>query len=170
MIALVALGVAALATPSAFSITPRLIWNTSASAPLGFYWVAGSGPLNRHDFVLARLPESVRLLANERGYLPLGVPLIKPIAGLPRDHICTIGRSILVDGKVIAQRLKRDALHRRLPAWKDCRLLRSDEVLLLHPTIPDSFDGRYFGPMDIDDVIGRLVPIWTWSGDQTNGE
>jgi type IV secretory pathway protease TraF len=26
---------------------------------------------------------------------------------------------------------------------------------------PDSFDGRYFGPLPASTVVGRAVPVWT---------
>ena len=48
-----------------------------------------------------------------------------------------------------------------MPAWDGCRLLSGDEILLLNADVPDSFDGRYFGPTRFDQVIGRLIPLWT---------
>ena len=101
--AAVAMGIVFLTTPAALKTAPRVVWNASASAPLGLYWVAGKSAFERGDLVLAELPEYVRWLADERGYLPSGVPLIKHVAAVPGDHICTVGRAILIGGKVAAR-------------------------------------------------------------------
>jgi conjugative transfer signal peptidase TraF len=162
ILAVIAVGIAFVTTPAALKLAPRVVWNVSASAPLGFYFVSGRSPLERGDLALAELPESVRRLANERGYLPSGAPLIKHVAALPGDHICTIGRAVLIGGKVAARRLKRDSRGRVMPVWDGCRLLSTDEIFLLNADVPDSFDGRYFGPTRTDQVVRRLVPLWTW--------
>jgi conjugative transfer signal peptidase TraF len=155
-------GIALVTAPTALGYAPRLVWNASASAPLGLYWVVGKADLKRGDLVLAELPEAVRKLASERGYLPLGIPLVKHIAALPGEHLCTIGRAILIGGTVAARRLKRDSTGRLMPAWSGCRLLVANEIFVLNADVPDSFDGRYFGPTSMDEVIGRLIPLWTW--------
>lgn len=49
---------------------PLVIYNASASAPIGFYRVLPAWPLERGELVLARTPPAVRSLAAERGYLP----------------------------------------------------------------------------------------------------
>jgi conjugative transfer signal peptidase TraF len=157
---------ALLALPSSLGTAPRLVWNASASASLGLYWVGGKSRLERGDLALAKLPESVLRLADQRGYLPTSVPLIKHVAALPGDHICTIGRAMLIGGRIAARRLKRDSKGRLMPVWEGCRLLSADEVFLLNADVPDSFDGRYFGPTRSDEVIGRLVPLWTWPDGQ----
>ena len=142
-------------------IAPRLVWNASASAPLGLYWVAGKSTLDRGDLVLAELPESVRGLADERGYLPAGVPLIKPVARFQGSYLRHRTRN-----PHRRQRCRQAAetrfTGRPMPAWDGCRLLTADEIFLLNADVPDSFDGRYFGPTRMDEVIGRLVPLWTW--------
>lgn len=165
-LAAVAIGVALVSARAALDIAPLVVWNATTSAPLGLYWVAARADLKRRDLALAELPEPMRVLADERGYLPLGVPLIKHVAALPGDHICTIGRAILIGGSVAARRLKRDSKGRIMPAWDGCRLLMADEIFLLNADVQDSFDGRYFGPMRLDQVIGRLVPLWTEPGGQ----
>jgi conjugative transfer signal peptidase TraF len=160
------MGIAFVATPAVLKIAPRVVWNASASAPPGLYWAAGKSGLERGDLVLAELPEPVRWLADQRGYLPSGVRLIKHVAALPGDHICTIGRAILIGGQVAARRLRRDSKERLMSAWDGCRLMSANEVFLLNADVPDSFDGRYFGPTRSDEVIGRLVPLWTWPDGQ----
>jgi conjugative transfer signal peptidase TraF len=166
IVATMAIGIAFVTTPTVLKATPRMVWNTSASAPLGLHWVGGKSHLERGDLVLAELPEAMRRLADGRGYLPSGMPLIKHVVALPGDHICTIGRAILIGGSIAARPLKRDAKGRPMPVWDGCRLLSTDEIFLLNAAVPDSFDGRYFGPTRVDEVIGRLIPLWTWDAVQ----
>jgi len=148
------IGLATLARPA-----PWLVWNASASAPIGLYRVLPGKPI-RGDLVLVRTPSSVRQLAAERGYLPQNVPLVKRVAALDGDIVCAADDVISVNGRVVAERLARDRLGRPLPAWTGCHLLDDGEVFLLMEGVSDSFDGRYFGPVRRAAIIGRLAPLW----------
>jgi len=139
---------------------PKLIWNASASAPLGLYALSTDQP-RRGDFALIRPPTDVRDLAAERGYLPANVPMVKRIAAAEGDRVCAAGNKILIDQIAVATRLTRDHKLRPLPAWSGCRRLGSNDVFLLMAHIPDSFDGRYFGVTPRTSLIGKLVPLWT---------
>ncbi|MFI5024478.1 MAG: conjugative transfer signal peptidase TraF [Alphaproteobacteria bacterium] len=150
------LGVSALAHPA-----PWLVWNASASAPLGLYWVVHGQAVARHDLVLAEPPDAARRLATERSYLPAGVPLVKRVTALSGDTVCGVGVAITINGRQVAERLSADSRGRPLPAWEGCRLLHGGEIFLLMEGVPDSFDGRYFGPVETTAIIGRLVPLWT---------
>lgn len=154
ILGLAALGLAALADP-----VPRLVWNASASAPIGLYWVSHAVPV-RGDLVLALPPPDARRLAAARGYLPAGVPLVKRVAALDGDIVCAAADVISVNGRVATERLARDRLGRPLPAWTGCHLLDDGEVFLLMEGVSDSFDGRYFGSVRRAAIIGRLVPLW----------
>jgi conjugative transfer signal peptidase TraF len=138
---------------------PKLIWNASASAPLGLYELRAERP-GRDDFVLARPPSAARELAAKRGYLPASVPMVKRIAAANGDHVCALGNAITINGIRVALRLVRDHRLRPLPAWSGCRDLGSSDVFLLMENVPDSFDGRYFGITQRTSVIGKLVPLW----------
>ena len=69
-----AIPVLALAVASVVSLPKKLIYNASASAPIGFYWI-DQRPILRGEYVYVRVPERVRDLVIERGYLPPDVPL-----------------------------------------------------------------------------------------------
>jgi conjugative transfer signal peptidase TraF len=148
------IGLATLARPA-----PWLVWNASASAPIGLYRLL-PGKLVRGDLVLVHTPDSVRQLAAERGYLPATVPLMKRVAALDGDIVCAAGDVISVNDRVVAERLARDRLGRPLPRWIGCHLLDDGEVFLLMEGVSASFDGRYFGPIPTAAIIGRLVPLW----------
>lgn len=139
---------------------PILVYNATASAPVGLYRLLSSTSLNRGDLVLATAPPTARTLAAERGYLPADVPLVKRIAALHGDIVCADGSSISINGTRVAGRLSVDAQDRQLPSWNGCRTLGPDDLFLLMPDVPQSFDSRYFGPIAKEAVRGRLVPLW----------
>jgi len=139
---------------------PRLVWNASASAPIGLYRVEPPTHLARGDMVIARAPVDVRALAAARHYLPANVPLVKRIAGLPGDRVCAIGGVVTINAQTVAHRRARDRARRPLPWWTGCRRLAPDMVFLLMARVPDSFDGRYFGPTPKVDVIGKARLLW----------
>jgi conjugative transfer signal peptidase TraF len=147
-------GFSAIARPQ-----PLLVWNASASAPIGLYRNVSGAP-ERGDFILVRLPESIKKLAAIRGYLPAGVPLIKRIAAVAGDDDCAFDGAIIVSGEIGARQRKVDRAGRSLPRWNECRELVQGEFFLLGDA-PDSFDSRYFGPVTSAQVIGRLAPLWT---------
>ena len=150
-----AIPVLTLAVASVVSLPKKLIYNASESASIGFYWL-DNRPLERGDYVLVRVPERVRNLVEERGYLPPDVPLVKRVVGLNGDRICRQNEAILVDGLVVAIAKLRDGKGRKMPVWHGCHILTEQAVFLLQDH-PQSFDGRYFGPVDRRLIIGRAT-------------
>lgn len=139
--------------------TPRLVWNVSASAPIGLYAVAPGAALARGDMVVSWLPLPARKLAAARRYIPINVPLVKRVAAVPGDEICANGGIMLIDGRPVALRRAVDGRGRPMPTWSGCHRLRQGEFLLLMDA-PDSFDGRYFGITDAQEIVGRARLIW----------
>lgn len=139
---------------------PLLVWNASASAPIGLYSVSAAHAVARYDLVLALPPSGAQKLAAERGYLPFGIPLIKRVAALPSDRICSDGLRVSINGIEAAVRLPWDGEGRPLPAWHGCRTLSGDEMFLLNGDVLHSFDGRYFGPVPRRNIVGKLRPLW----------
>ncbi len=152
---LAALGWAALTTSP-----PRLVYNASDSVPVGLYRISSAGSLAPGDLVLVRLPPEARWLAAQRGYLPANVPLLKTVAAMAPQRVCTRGGQVRIDGVVVARRMRWDQQGRALPDWQSCRRLVGDELFLLSSNNPASFDSRYFGPVSADAVIGRAQPLW----------
>jgi conjugative transfer signal peptidase TraF len=158
--ALLAAGIAALTTTIVVPPAPRLVWNASASMPRGLYLVIPGLPVRTGQMVVAWPPRAVRALAAERHYLPIGVPLVKRVGAVPGDRVCANRRRITVEGRGVADRLDADRAGRQLPAWTGCRTLHGGSYLLLATDRPDSFDGRYFGPTEASDIIGRARLLW----------
>lgn len=159
-VALLAAGLASLAATIVLPPVPRLIWNASASAPVGLYAVTPRAPLQRGDMVFAWPPPAARDLAASRHYLPRNVPLLKRIVASAGDRICARDFEVTVNGRPVAVRRPFDRMGRPLPAWQGCIHLHADQHFLLMTDSPDSFDGRYFGATQAPDLIGRATPLW----------
>ena len=156
--------VAAMVLPGLIGAPPQLVWNASASVPIGFYTVSPPRSLHVGDIAVVRLPNGIAAMLAARHSLPRGVLLIKPIAALAGQTVCRHGLTIRIGGRVVGEALPRDRLGRPLPVWQGCRLLTGRDVFLMNPAVPDSFDGRYFGVVPISAVIGRAAPLWLAKG------
>ena len=140
---------------------PNLIWNASASTPVGFYTIGDVGALDVTDLVAVDAPEPLATFLSDGGYLPRGVPLLKRVLGLPGQRVCRTGSTITVDGVEMGEALERDRIGRDLPVWQGCRVIGDDQLFLMNWEVRDSLDGRYFGLTPAASVIGRAVPLWT---------
>ena len=140
--------------------TPKLIWNRTQSVPEGLYSLTQpTAPLERGSLV-AYLPEpSEAQWLENRGAVGRGWPLLKRVAGLEGDEICTQEDRLLINARHVALLLARDHQGRALPRPSGCYLLSPAEVLLLADH-PRSLDGRYFGAQELSRVLGEARPIW----------
>lgn len=158
---LMALAVILSITPMCSRWAPRVLYNASDSVPRGWYHVVPSDALAVGDLVAVRLPARFAHIAAARGYLPLGVPLLKRIAAAHPQQVCVRTDVVYVDGVRIAKLRRRDGAGRALHGWFGCRALRRGELFLLgdHEA---SFDSRYIGPLTLDCVIGRAMELRVW--------
>jgi len=139
----------------------RLIWNATASTPIGLYALHAVGPLHALELVVVRLPEPIANVLADGGFLPKGVPLLKHVMALPGQIVCRSGDAITVDAVDVGAARDRDHLGRPLPRWSGCTTLCPGEVFLMNPTVPASLDGRYFGSLPVSSIVARAVPLWT---------
>ncbi|WP_052730580.1 S26 family signal peptidase [Sphingomonas sp. SRS2] len=155
------IGIGLLISTLAVAPAPRLVWNASSSAPIGLYENRPSERFSRGDMVIARVPAALRSLAAARGYIPSHVPLVKRVAAVPGDSVCAFGQEILLNGQQAGERLLVDGKSRNLPQWNGCATLKTGQYFLMMPGLATSFDGRYFGLSDSQDIIGRARALWT---------
>ena len=146
---------------SVFHPAPKLLWNASASVPIGLYAVRSALPLRVGELVVIMPPQPLAQFFAARRDLPLGVPLVKHVLALCGQTVCRDGRAITVDGVTVGEALEHDRLGRALPDWQGCRALAPDEVFVMNVVPPDSLDGRYFGPLPVTTIVGRADPLWT---------
>ena len=139
----------------------RLVWNVSASVPVGLYRLVPVTILRVGDLVAVRPSPSLASFMAARRYVEGGALLVKPVAAVGGQRVCRVGAVVTLDGFAVATALVADRMRRLLPVWTGCRHLRRDEVFLLVPGVPASFDSRYFGPVAATMIVGRAVPVWT---------
>lgn len=140
---------------------PRLIWNASASAPIGLYRLERDAHPSVDTLVAVVPPAPVARWLATRRYLAEGVPLLKHVAARPGQRICRAGAVVSVDARPVAVALSRDSRGRPLPVWRGCRTVQSGELLLLNASVRDSMDGRYLGPLPASGLLGRAIPLLT---------
>jgi conjugative transfer signal peptidase TraF len=151
--------VTAAALPFAIDVSPRFIWNASASVPIGLYIVEPASRLQLNDLIV-RPPEDAAAFLAEGGYLPRGVPILKHILALAGQTVCRFGSAVSVDAVAVGEARERDSSGRALPVWQGCRVVAKGDVFLMNRST-DSFDGRYFGPLHAASIVGRAEPLWT---------
>ena len=156
-----AVAVIGIAATSAVDWPTKLVWNATASAPIGFYTVAPANPIKVPELLVVRPPRRFARFMVKRGYIGRGVPLLKRVVGLPGQRVCRTGLTVTVDGIEMGAALDRDRIGRDLPVWQGCRVIGDGEIFLMNWEVRDSLDGRYFGPIPASSVIGRALPLWT---------
>ena len=147
---------------------PQLLWNFTASVPLGLYRIDDT-PAQPGDLVAVAPSGSARSLLLASGALAKGRLLLKPLAARGGDTVCRDTLAVSVSGRLSAQAHARTSDGRMLPAWSGCRVLAPNEIFLLSRH-PNSFDSRYFGPVSTGDVVGVAHPLLTFPSSPVEGE
>ena len=109
----------------------RIVYNASASAPLGWYAVQTARQIAPGDLVVVRPPSGVERLMIERRYIGVGVPLLKFVLAIRGAQVCRAGDRVTVNAAVVGAAFDHDSRGRPLPRWSGCRRLGPNEILSL---------------------------------------
>lgn len=139
-----------------------LIYNPSESAPRGWYAQRPVHALQPGTLVFARLPAAAAALADERGYLPRHLPILKRVGAIEGQRVCVENGFVRIGERTVAIARSGDGRGRPLVPWRGCRALAHGEVFLFATRSQASFDSRYFGPVQHEAILGEAVPLWTW--------
>ena len=147
-----------------------LFSNTDSAAPTGIYRLAGH-EIERGELVAACLPITIAKLGLARGYLRKGPcrgnaePIGKIIGALPGDVVDVENGCVSVNGICLARSRvsERDSAGRPLRHLRCGKYqVRTNQVWLFGFNDRRSWDSRYFGPIPLANVRGKLEPIFTW--------
>ena len=145
--------------------------NTTKSIPVGLYWTSGK-PVEKGAYVFF-CPPQVGLFvdAKERGYIGAGFCpgdygyMMKRILAAKKDVVSISDDGVRVNGQLLpfSAPLKADKAGRSLPRYEAARYtLGNSEVLLMSDVSGTSFDGRYFGPVNLSQIKTVIFPVITW--------
>ncbi|HEX4711107.1 S26 family signal peptidase [Phenylobacterium sp.] len=133
--------------------------NESPSLPRGLYLRAPGAALEPGAVVAISQPAAARRYLAGLG-MPSQVRLLKRVAAAGGDAVCAAPGRVSTPGRTLPVPA-RDRRGEALPAWRGCRALTADELFLLGDT-PNSFDSRYFGPVNRATVQGVYRAAVTW--------
>lgn len=145
--------------------------NTTKSIPVGLYWTSDK-PVEKGAYVFF-CPPQVGLFvdAKERGYIGAGFCpgdygyMMKRILAAKKDVVSISDDGVRVNGQLLpfSTPLKADKAGRPLPRYQAARYtLGNSEVLLMSDVSGTSFDGRYFGPVNLSQIKTVIFPVITW--------
>ena len=145
--------------------------NTTKSIPVGLY-LSSSAPVGKGAYVMFCPPEvGVFDDAKKRGYIGGGLCpggygyLMKKVLAAKADAVTVADDGVRVNGVLLPMSvpLKTDKAGRPLPRYQvKSYELGDSEVLLMSDASGTSFDGRYFGPVNISQIRTVIRPVLTW--------
>jgi conjugative transfer signal peptidase TraF len=151
------------------TIASGLRINGTHSFPIGFYTVSRKRP-QKGDLVTVDPPtQALFTMAKTRGYLNVAYSpashLLKRLAGVAGDRVTIDWAGVEVNGTRLVNSAPHncDGAGRPLQPYllKDY-ILNSGEVLLMSDYSPESFDARYFGPLQAANIQCVITPLLTW--------
>jgi len=140
-----------------------VVYNHSPSMQIGFY-ARIAAPIRRGTIVTVRAAAVAPEYARMRHFNGPRDRFIKRVVGTSGDLVCAAQSRVMLNGALVAHRQNSDSLGRRLPTWTGCITLGAGDVFLLGDG-PDSFDGRYWGVVRMDQIEGVWRPLLVKSAD-----
>jgi len=139
---------------------PIILYPASPSLPTVPY-LRTFEPVEIGKIVAFIMPDEARRYQIRRGNdVPTNFLFMKPIAAEPGDQVCNSFSGFFINGKRIAETVSHDSDGRLLPVWRQCRHLHHDEYFMLSTHIANSFDSRYFGPVDGTEIAAVYRPLF----------
>jgi conjugative transfer signal peptidase TraF len=138
--------------------------NVTASMPEGL-WTADAGPIRVGTAAVVCLAPSEQT----NRYVPAGScangrePLLKTVAAMAGDLVTVSRDGIAVNGQNLLETtpLTMDHLNRPLIAYAPGSYrVQPGQVWLVTPHVAESYDSRYWGPVDAGQIIAIGKPLW----------
>jgi conjugative transfer signal peptidase TraF len=142
-----------------------VLWNVSPSEPPGVYERTGDAPA-RGRVIAFRVPAAAFPYADRHLATLHRRPVLKAIAAVSGDTVCTTGDVLVINGRRMAPIQTLDNEGARLPRWRGCGVLPKGEVFVFSDHIPNSFDSRYYGPVAARDIVGVYRRVIALPGDR----
>jgi conjugative transfer signal peptidase TraF len=144
---------------------PKFYLNLSPSVPMGLYRLQSKSlkqNLKIGDFVIIKVPRQARPYIYGRHWLPQKWRLIKNVGALPGDKFEITDKALFINNTYIGPVYLIDHEGKPLPKLRGAFLVPSKYFLPVGTGTKKSFDGRYFGPVPQNLILGKAMPVVTW--------
>lgn len=142
--------------------------NFTKSMPLGVYYLKNKAP-KREDIVAVCLPKEIAQEGLRQHYLFHGqcpensVPVLKQLIAIPGDFVQLSLQGILVNHTFYeAKQLTYDSHHKKIKTWLKPPIFSVVNQYWLYGNYNKnrSWDSRYWGGVNREDILGVYSPIW----------
>lgn len=143
-----------------------LVYNATASQPIGFYLKSYPNSYLHNDLVLVCPVTSVAKWSVEHHIIADGMgcqysaPLLKKIVATAGDRVTVTHKGIIVNDTLIPNTAP---IARKVKQWNTFDkefLLKSGEYIVVANQNNLSFDSRYFGVVTDKNIIAKIRPIF----------
>jgi conjugative transfer signal peptidase TraF len=136
-------------------------YNSTPSAPKGFYLIDSDREIAVGQYVILPVPEDVRPLVYGRGWLPEGIPLLKRVGAVAGDRVTISEEGLFINNHYFGPVQTRDQNDLPIPQLRGSFVIAPGYFLPISP-YERSFDGRYFGPVPVGQITYQVKPFLTY--------
>lgn len=136
--------------------------NTTPSAPKGLYILTNPKHLNRGDYIIMNIPESVKTWLISEKLITNREHLLKQIGGLPGDFYEVTATALRINGAYRGPVFATDKNGVPAPKFRGKGVIHDGYIFPVATRIPRSFDGRYFGPIPVQMIVKKATPFLIW--------
>lgn len=152
----------------------KFVSNFTESMPKGYYSIVERNPVNvTNEEIVTFCPDHTVYFSEAftRRYIKQGgekeacwvTPLLKVVGAKAGDHVHADENGIVVNGVLLAHSASqpKDGKGQEMKIWRYDGIVPEGKVVLVNP-MDLSFDSRYFGLVDANRIMEKVVPFWTW--------
>lgn len=154
-------------------LNARLANNYSTSEPIGKYIIFDDNNINNGDLRVVCLSHDKQIYLNTMSKIGLKpnqtsckngfTPLLKQVVGIPGDVIRLESGGVFINDRLIPNSIATQYYHSRYlyPQMLGTRRLKKNEYWLSGNS-NNSYDSRYFGAVNIDEIKQKAVILWSY--------
>lgn len=141
--------------------------NTTKSIPIGIYMITNKVP-GKNDYVIfCPSDSSIFYEARKRGYIDIGFCpgnygyMMKKIVAMEGDYVTISEKGVTVNNVFLPLSIpmKLDLQGNKLPQLNINSTLNKSEILLMSDVSTTSFDARYFGILNKQQIKHAIKPV-----------
>ena len=136
--------------------------NSSPSIPCGIYLKVPRLSLDRQDYVVYKPPAECVAIAMSKGWITNpDILFVKHIGGLDGDmYEVSRERGFYINHQYHGHISEEDALGQIIPHKEGTYIISGNKFLPVGDN-PRSFDGRYTGPVPMENIQAKVIPFIT---------